>query len=445
MNQKIFKNEFNIFRQSKGSVAVIVLIIGIVVILAVSTMSAFMIKDIKFNQIDEQKLKALNIAEAGISNMFLNIIKYLKKEIISLPSNPYTGNVMSNGIEAGSYSVSYTISKSGTGLMSKYTIVSKGTDKSGQQRTVRVSIVIASQYNFLFSFDSMIPSKTLIDGPFMTNGDLDFTGNGNSITGNTVIINGNLSVGINSNIGDASNPVDLYLGGTCSEPLTSGYSSNNIYINNFYHQKVGLQQTVIDNSYIENTKSNGAASVVGSLTINDNGTFSPSTLIQNGSNYLIFSSDKTTLQISGNIVVEGDINIGSGSTIKYEGKGILIATGKIIIKSKLIPKDMNYFPKDNLIVLVSKNKINFDLGGGSGGDIDNPDSAVFAISSDEISISKNNKFIRGDLVGKILDIGNNSNDSTVYYEPGISDFMPVGIPQPNYFLLSQKWEEIPNS
>ncbi|MHB1274797.1 MAG: hypothetical protein ACYC0D_02760 [Candidatus Humimicrobiaceae bacterium] len=446
------KNILRFIKQPNGSIAIIVLIIGIAIVLAVSALSAYMIKDIRFTQIDEQKLKALNIAEAGISNMFLNIDKYLNKEINALPSddslppNSYKGSVISNGIEVGSYLVNYTTPETESNLMPTYTIISKGTEKNGQQRTVKVTIVIASQYDFIFSFDTVngngkITSNTNIIGPFMTNGSIDLRGNGGLFEGNPLIINGNLTTGGNSSIGSIDKPVDLYLGGICDKTLTSGYADNNIYLSNFYSQKINIQSIVIDDSYIDSIVKNGAAKVEDDLTIKDNGSFSTAILNQDSSNYLKFTSDKSTLQISGNIVVSGDIDIGSGGTIKYEGKGNLIATGNIDINSKLIPKNMNSFPLNSLMVLIAKNDIDFDIGNSSGGDFYNPDAAVVGICNDTIYIP-NNKYIRGNLIGKKLYIGNNS---TIYFEPGISDMMPSGRPLAGYFLLSKKWEEIPNS
>ncbi len=47
-----------------------VLIIGLVIIVAITALTQFMFKDIIFTKLDESKLKALNIAEAGISNIF---------------------------------------------------------------------------------------------------------------------------------------------------------------------------------------------------------------------------------------------------------------------------------------------------------------------------------------------------------------------------------------
>ncbi|MCL5072489.1 MAG: hypothetical protein M1308_16595 [Actinobacteria bacterium] len=398
----IFKNKIAHIVEIKGSIAVIVLVIAVVVILAVSTMGAFMIKDIGFTQMNEQKLRALNIAEAGISNMFLNIVKYKNNETSSLPSSPYTGNVITNGIEEGTYEVSFTIPQSSPeDIFPIYIIESLGTDKNGQKRTVRVSIIIVSQYNFIFSFNSLngdgrTESQTAIIGAYATNGDIDLAGTGGYISyfvGSPLLINGNiLNAGGNSTIGELNFPVDLYLGGTCDEPLTSGYVSKNIFLKNFYNQKFDLTQLVVDDNYINNIKQNGAATVNGDLTIT-NSSISPVPSNQNLENYIKFENN--ILKISGNIVVEGSINFNNNNKIYYEGKGNLISTVSINLSSGLVPNNLSSitFPSGNLIVLTSKNNINFKLGNSSGGVFNNPDCALVGICNNIITIP-NNKYIR---------------------------------------------------
>lgn len=445
----------------QGNIAIIVLIIGIVVILAVSTLSSFMIRDVRFTQLDQQKLQALNIAEAGISNMFLNIERYMNNEINSLPASGYNGKVISNGTEVGNYYVDYTITDEG--YLKSYSIISKGIEKHGQQRTVKVDIKVGEMYNFIFSFNSINNGTGIINslsgfyGPFMTNGNLDMGGNTYLFEGKPLIINGDLVAGGSSQIGEPNNPINLYLGGTCYESVIGGRIINltdnfmsdqyNIYINKFYKQKFDIQNINIDDDYINSTILNGAIELDGNLTINnDNQTFLINNNlypfpINNIQNYIKFSDDKTTLEILGNIVVNGDITFSGNKTIYYSGKGNLISTGSIYVNSALIPKDIsNTFPSQNLLILMAKNNITFNLGNSSGGTLQQPDAALIGICNNTVNIP-NNKYIRGNIMCNNLTINNNS---TIYFEPNLSSYMPNNKPPMN-FILAKNWQEIPNS
>lgn len=196
------RNKIDSFKQIKGSIAVIVLIIGIVVILSVSTMAAFMIKDVKFTQLDEQKLQALNIAEAGISNMYLNIGKYYK-EGVPLPSSPYTGNLKDGTEILGSYTIDYE-EYYNNGKFSGYIITSKGIDKSGTERKIKVRLAASissssSIFDYIYTGQSAVfsPNGNAIDGPFYTEGDLTIEGSAamlQAYNSGPVIIKGNLTM-----------------------------------------------------------------------------------------------------------------------------------------------------------------------------------------------------------------------------------------------------------
>ena len=458
--KNILNYKFNKLIQSHGSIAVVVLIIGIVVLLAVSTLSSFMIRDVKFTKLDQQKLQALNIAEAGISNMYLNIIKYLKDgtplpvDDKYYPDKSYDGSVISDGIEVGSYHVNYTITEPESNLMTTYTIISTGKEKkSGQQRTIKVTIVIPSLYDFIFSNNSLtnqlkITGNTTIEGPFMINGDLEMSGNGNIIDGNPIIINGKLTIGGTGGsgtvIGSDQNLVDMYLGGTCNIDLTE---ENNIYLDNLYNQVVDLPLVRVDDEYIERIKNTGAAVYDESIVINGNDqTISPPPKYSNPTNYIEFDNEGI-LNIVGNITVNGNITIENGKNdiIYYSGEGNLISTDSINLESKLVPQFLSTlnFPEDKLVGLISIKEINFNLPGNTKGTIDKPDAAVNAICDGINGIIKieDNKYIRGNLVGGQLDIGKNT---VIHFEP-VSSNSSEDFPLSGYFVLTQNWQEIPNS
>jgi hypothetical protein len=200
LNKKILKFSNN----PNGSIAIIVLIIGIAIVLAVSTLSAFMIKDIKFTQLDEQKLKALNIAEAGLSNMYSNLYKYYNNGT-QLPASPYQGELKDGSEVLGTYYIVYEPFYT-NGKISSYIINSKGTDaKSQVSRKVGVRINVAHQgssfgiYDYIYTGLSSVfgPNGNVIDGPFYTEGSLTITnGAGMLQTFNSgpVVVKGNLTM-----------------------------------------------------------------------------------------------------------------------------------------------------------------------------------------------------------------------------------------------------------
>ena len=75
---KIKSNNIRILNIN-GNVTIMVLIIGLVIIMAITALTQFMFKDIDFTKLDESKLKALNIAESGVANMFSNDRKALQR------------------------------------------------------------------------------------------------------------------------------------------------------------------------------------------------------------------------------------------------------------------------------------------------------------------------------------------------------------------------------
>ena len=70
------KKLFKIKKENKGNITILVMIMGFAVILLTTAMVGYIFHDVKFTEQDKDRLRALNIAEAGISNMFANIEKH---------------------------------------------------------------------------------------------------------------------------------------------------------------------------------------------------------------------------------------------------------------------------------------------------------------------------------------------------------------------------------
>jgi len=179
----LHKNILRHLKRSNGSIAIIVLILGIAIVLAVGALSAYMIKDIKFTQIDQQKLKALNIAEAGISNMYLHLYNYYNNGT-PLPARSYDGE-LKDGMEViGTYHIVYEPVYTNS-VLSGYIINSKGTDvKSQVSRKVGIRISINQSgsmslgiYDYIYTglSSGYVHNSSVIDGPFYTEGNLTIT------------------------------------------------------------------------------------------------------------------------------------------------------------------------------------------------------------------------------------------------------------------------------
>jgi hypothetical protein len=170
-----FKNE------KKGNITILVLIMSFAVILLTATMVGFMFHDVKFVELDKEKLRALNIAEAGLSNMFLNIEKYYSEEAIPLPSSGYTRQVLDNGDPAGSFLIEYDTTSNGD--LTIYNVTSKGIDKNGIARTLSVKINVIDPQPMLDIYDYVYAGSMTdfdgdfkpVDGPFYMEGDLTLT------------------------------------------------------------------------------------------------------------------------------------------------------------------------------------------------------------------------------------------------------------------------------
>jgi len=217
MNE-IIKKIKNFIKEKEGSTFTLVLMMGFVVILLTMAMMGYIFRDIGFTELDEDESRAFNFAEAGLSDMYLNIDKYYNEDI-PLPSSPYTEEIDDGSEVQGSFIVDYEYhSDSG---FSWYIITSKGIDKSGMERTVRAKVNVLQQGPILGIYDYVFTGQTAtfsgnfkpLDGPFYTEGDLNLTA-GSAILqeygAGPIVVKGNLYMsGDTTNI----NPESLSVGG----------------------------------------------------------------------------------------------------------------------------------------------------------------------------------------------------------------------------------------
>ncbi len=191
-----------------GNVTIMVLIIGLVIIVAITALTKFMFEDIIFAKLDESKLKALNIAEAGISNMFSEIEKFHNDEISSLPSNPYSEDVLNSDSEIiGSFTVEYEEIYNDDGKLTNYIITSEGTDEySGQARKIQVNLAVSFStevdiFGYIYSKGGLeffdLINVPFINGPLYVGEDLvirDLIQLGDVVDSDKILVGGNIDL-----------------------------------------------------------------------------------------------------------------------------------------------------------------------------------------------------------------------------------------------------------
>ena len=522
----IMIKKISMFRkEEKGNISILVLIIGLAVILLTTAMVGYIFRDIGFTELDKDKLRALNFAESGISNMYLNIDRYYN-EGIPIPSSPITGIIEDNGEIQGSFEIDYEYHDNGG--LSYYIITSKGIDKSGAERTVRVKINVMQQGPALDIYDYVYTAQTAtfsgnykpVDGPFYTDGNLNLTagsailqeygsgpvivkgnlymsgdttsinpeslsvgGNvemegsakikggqvniaGNlSMSGGTfiddglvspMIVMGNINMSGSARIGESGRELTLSCHGTVtSYPWTPIYAIRDDSLT-YTFVDPGYNVSALISEYYSDVQ--GSALIIpGNLKLEgtETGTFVPYSQ-SSGENSLSFTKDasgKYILEVHGNVVINGNLQIGGNSwwpksvnTTYYKGKGIIYTTGDIKTFTKLIPLNINDFPEDVLLVFVSNGKIEFDI-------FDywvqppsctGPNIYVVAIAKGNIKMLVG--VVRGTLIaGGILDI--NNSFSKVCYEEGISEYLPSELPSSSsggggVVITKGEWQEV---
>ena len=149
------------------------------------------------------------------------------------------------------------------------------------------------------------------------------------------------------------------------------------------------------------------------------------------------------MEIGGNIVVHGNIYIGEVTgvkyTISYLGRANLVSTGDIYISSQLIPGSFTNFPEEDLLALISQQSIYLNLNGSLGGTgVENPNAAIMSLSNLDTEL-ENGVILRGGSISKSLYMGENAS---IYYEGGISEYLPDNVPIFGNILFTVDWQEL---
>jgi hypothetical protein len=161
--------------------------------------------------------------------------------------------------------------------------------------------------------------------------------------------------------------------------------------------------------------------------------------------YLSFDSDGV-LNINGNIIVNGSVDIGQSTgrkyTIEYAGHSNIISTGNINAYSRTIPSVWYEFPQYSLLTLISQQDVNLMMTRAQGGSGENdPNIAAMVISNGTTNMD-DGTVLTGSSVSNTLILGQNAQ---IYYRYGIGEFLGPAVPQFNDLLFVYSWQEIVNA
>jgi hypothetical protein len=460
---KIIKKILNLQKEKNGNISILVLVMSLAIILLTTAMVGYIFHDIGFTELDKGELRALHFAESGLSNMYYKIEQYGESGVPLPPESPesYTEYVGDPADPEGSFTVEYTIEKSG---LDKYIITSTGVDiSSGESRKVRVETTYINIRDYIFtgraSGAAQLAGQIKITGPFFVSGTIDDTLLGKtSFRKGPLFVKGDIKLSGNASIGEEPpyvhedgeiyGPIMLVLGGNLyfkdklvEDPLNPPANSN-IYVSEYYHKAIDVTLLQIDDSYIDLVIKSEALVINGDLSIGDKEIKVNNKPVPGYEGYLKFN-DKGILEIKGNIVVYGKIDIGKSTgpkyTIYYSGNGNLISTGNINVGSQVRPGDMKNFPSSDLMALISQNNIYLNLTNAKGDPYADPKAAVMLIANNEVNL-KTKTFLRGGTVSKILYLETNTE---IYYQTGIGEYLTAGIPGfGENIKLEMKWQEI---
>jgi len=241
--------------------------------------------------------------------------------------------------------------------------------------------------------------------------------------------------------------------------VTDGYTGNkgtsNVYSDNGTSQSYDLEDglnfpNLIDSYTDPNTGftyssyqdylGDNALVINGNLTLQPGVEF-PAQSNGNGSIYLDASGN---LQISGIVVVTGNININSGSgglistPILFDGKGTLVAGNDINISTHILSQGV--FPTDDVIGFIARKDIN--IGTGPGDAHLNLMGAFYA--QEKITNAKQNQ-VAGAMVSNYFEV---ENVPDFYHVPSISENLPPGMPGGGtaytytYQIVPNSWREL---
>ncbi len=251
-----------------GNITILVLIMGMVIIFTITAMTKFMFEDVVFTEYYESRIKALNIAEAGISDMLIKIERYFEDDE-PLPSEhtPYDYDDYvedSDGNNVGRFYVDYEEATDINGKVTNYIITSTGEDiPSGRTRTVRVNMAVSftteiDMFSYIYSRSGLeffdLINVPFINGPVYLGGDLvirDLIALGDVVAGDKLLVGGNIDMGgssrLRSEMINVGGDIEM-TGGLLGSPRIESSSTET------------LEMIVMDDIRLENSSRIGSSS-----------------------------------------------------------------------------------------------------------------------------------------------------------------------------------------
>jgi hypothetical protein len=218
-----------------------------------------------------------------------------------------------------------------------------------------------------------------------------------------------------------------------------------VYVAEFHNIMIDISLPDIDDAYLDSVRAQGALELTGDLFIgNQVIELDGSDISGTVAGYLDFDS-QGTLNLNGNIIVNGNVDLGQSSgrkyTIEYSGHANIIATGNIYTYCRIIPEDWYDFPEFNLLTLITQQNIYMDATRAQGGSGENdPNIATMMIANGTTELGTG-VVLTGSSVSNTLILGQNAK---IFYRYGIGEFLGPAVPQFNDLLFVYSWQEIIN-
>lgn len=449
-------------REEKASALIVTFIVGLAILIIGSTILFLVLSELKFVSHDEKEVKALDVAEAGVSKSLWELAA-----TGSLPDIEYTV-VTDDG-------TAYLNSSMQNNNFS-WLINSRGVEDSGVERTVEIEVFVFNIWGTMFTNTTLsthggaVTGNASVTGPFYCKQDLELTGTSEMRVGPLFIRNGNLIFqSASASVGTLAEPIDLFVTG---EPLDgqgnyyapyNGSNNSNLYVDTFSHSTPDINLPPLGASEIGTARNDADYESTSScqkvLDIDDQ-TNSNSNLeitsyaVQNRTNIITnmlldnaqgtefwldyTDDDKYVLHINGTVFVDGDVTLGeNGLDIFYEGKGTIVATGNVTIYSKLKPQD-GTFPVINILGIATPASIIMRTQNDPSSSFTSPDIALAAYSTVNTTIEQNIQY-RGSLVSGLLTFQNNPD---LYTDSLLSQHLPPNMPGADYLITwTPNWQE----
>jgi len=465
-----------------------VVVVGLMLIITVLAFGLIAVSesDLKLSARDQDSMQALHIAEAGIQKALWQLEQYGN----SIPTPTFSVPV-GNGI-------AQVNAMQDSGSQWYWTIESSGT--CGQShRKIKVTVFNFSLWNLnmglgednsLASGGNGLLGTTSIDGPFYVRGNVQLTGNSSIMGGPFFIKTGSLVFMDNgSNLGTESSPVAAYIEPADGnedildkhgDPLSPG--DPQVKVSQLSNQcpdiklppldTLNTYRTTATNESLADTSSAttyveegwGTTHSEGYKVLDDNTSntnadvgarhiYKLNSSIDNFGSTTGFGWDAANhkLYVNGTVFVDGNLTIGDNenSEITYYGRGTIVANGNITINGKLRPpydaiKDAYDINGTHVLGLVTDESIEINISGSGSCDRNSPDVSGAFFASKEVKITHNNTTFVGSMIAGVLNIADGTNNSHLFTDPSLPDFLPPSLPGSTKFLaMTSSWREVP--